>query len=155
MGTTQLGLLLRVSQGCNQSSSQAVFSFGGLTKEESAFKVIHVVGRIPCSCRTENPSLLPAGSCSQLLSVSCSSLLYRFSQRDHLTSSSHPGASLNSQREPPNNRVIVYHLCLCSMVQKQVTNFVPPQEEGITQSCEHQDVGIMGATQSLFTICSD
>lgn len=41
-----LNPLLRLSHGCNEGISWAVFSSGGLVGEESTSKLIHVVSRI-------------------------------------------------------------------------------------------------------------
>lgn len=42
-GTTYLGPLLRISRGCNQGVSQAVFSSKGFSGEESPFKLIQML----------------------------------------------------------------------------------------------------------------
>lgn len=75
---TRLGLLLRVSPGCNQVVDQAVLFSGGLTKEESTSKLIHVVSRIhflaPGWLRALVSYWLSAGGYPQVLEAAHNSL---------------------------------------------------------------------------------
>lgn len=62
MSSAQPYALLWISQTCNEGVSRAVFSSGGLTREEPASKFTQFVGRILCSCRIENTGFkLPIG----------------------------------------------------------------------------------------------
>lgn len=40
---TELGLLLRDSQGCSEGAGWAEFSTGGSIREDSAFKLIQII----------------------------------------------------------------------------------------------------------------
>lgn len=86
-GMAYWGPLLSVSQGCNLSVCQAVFSFGGSTKEESPSNLTQVIGNIHFLAAVRLRALASHQLLvwyPQTLDATCSSLPHGFFHREFI-----------------------------------------------------------------------